>query len=79
MTSRRQVHKSGLDVLPEEDDESGNNVDANNANVAPQRKMSENKLLQTDITYGKANKRIQVTSPVWPVKSCQMFVKVAQK
>ena len=53
-TPKRQRRKNGLDVLPEED--------YDNDDTAPiQRKMSENKLLQTDITYGKANKRIQVT------------------
>jgi hypothetical protein len=56
LTPRRQKRKSGLDVLPEEDDDE---VSGSEANV-PERKMSENKMLQTDITYGKANKRIQV-------------------
>jgi hypothetical protein len=59
VTPRRQLRKSGLDVLPEEDDESLSR-DAVTPNGVPLRKLSENKSLQTDITYGKANKRIQV-------------------
>ena len=57
VTPRHQVRKNGLDVLPEEDGESLGGVEE-----APtqQRMLSENKLMQTDLTYGKANKRIQV-------------------
>ena len=58
-STRRQKLKNGLDVLPEEEDDL-NNEDGGIAIAVPERKMSENKLLQTDITYGKANKRIQV-------------------
>ena len=56
LTPRRQKRKNGLDVLPEEEDDDVSSKEE----ILPERKLSENKMLQTDITYGKANKRIQV-------------------
>jgi hypothetical protein len=68
-STRRQKLKNGLDVLPEEEDDL-NNEDGGFAIPVPERKMSENKLLQTDITYGKANKRIQV----WKIGKCTYLI-----
>jgi hypothetical protein len=72
-STRRQKLKNGLDVLPEEEDDL-NNEDGGIAIPVPQRKMSENKLLQTDITYGKANKRIQVWQN-WQIYIFYSYVK----